>query len=325
MSNTAASDTPLANSRVILSAGTLTRASFRERVAAASSAGFNAISLFPQQYLAARRKERLSTEDMLAILSEHRISIDEIDPLLDWFGPGASTSELLMTEMAEIFGARSINAAAAFVSDRSLEEIADCFSRLCSRLATLGLRVDLEFLPWTGVDKLATALQVLEMADQPNGGVMFDCWHFFNSGDSLEDLRELDQDQAARITSLQLNDVPHSIPRLDRRQNWLYTKIMLQSMIDSIRVLSFSAFRDVALKASYPHPQAQKMMKDALCSRLYPDEGVNPIGEVLSILQEKGARPAIGLEVFNLDHEALSPEQIAQRAMQAYRNCLPPA
>lgn len=320
MMREAARTTLFSNSRLILSAGTLPKAGFRERVSSAKVAGFDAISLFPQQYLSVLRKEKLTVSDMQAILAEHDIALDEVDPLLDWFAPGSTPSEILMVEMAQAFGARSVNVAAAFVSDRSRQEITDCFARVCERLAQHDLRADLEFLPWTQVDSLTSALSIIEKAGQANAGVMFDCWHFFNSEDNLDTLRELTELQASQISSLQVNDVPQAIARLSRKQNWHYTKDMFQSVIDSIRVMGFGRFRNVALKASYPHPEAQRMMKDALCSRLFPGEGDSPVAQVLSILHEKGVRPAIGIEVFNLDNDTMSPAEVAHRAMRGYQS-----
>ena len=307
-------------SRLILSAGTLLNADFRERVSSAKIAGFDAISLFPQQYLSALRKEELTVSDMQGILAEHEVSLDEVDPLLDWFAPEATASETLMVEMAQAFDARSMNVAAAFVSDRSHQEITDCFARVCERLAKHGLRADLEFLPWTQVNSLTAALSIIEKAGQANAGIMFDCWHFFNSEDSLDTLRDLTELQASRITSLQVNDAPQAIARLSQKQNWHYTRDMFRSLIDSIRVMGFERFRNVALKASYPHPEAQRMMKDAQCSRLFPGEGDKPVAEVLSILHERGVRPAIGVEVFNLDNDAMSPAEVAQKAMRGYQS-----
>ena len=320
MKTTQSSGPLFAGSKLILSAGTLPKAGFAERVSSAKAAGFDAISLFPQQYISALKQEKLTVQDMQDMLAAHEIALAEVDPLLDWFGTEASPSESLMVEMAQAFGARSVNVAAAFVSNRSEEEIAACFEQVCQRLERHELRADLEFLPWTGVDSLATALAVLDRAAQANAGVMFDCWHFFNSGQSLKDLRALTEAQAAQITSLQLNDAPQSIAKLSRGQNWLYIKDMFHSAIDSIRVMGFDAFRNVALNAQYPHPAAQKMMKDAQCSRLFPGEGVKPLAEVMSILHEKGVRPAIGVEVFSLDSYALTSIEVAERAMQGYRS-----
>ena len=313
------SDPLFQSSRLILSAGTLTNTTFVERVSAAQQAGFDAISLFPQQYLAARRSEYLSVAGMQKILVDHNVDLDEVDPLLDWFGPGATPSEILMMEMAEALGARSINVAAAFVSDRPFQELVDCYGRLCERAAQHGLRANLEFLPWTTVGSLTSALEIVDAVAQPNAGVMFDFWHFFNSGEDLDVLRGLTSQHAAHITSLQLNDVPESIDDLSRAQNWAYMKDMFQSTIDSIRVMGMDAFLKVAIKAKYPHRGAGKMMKDAQCSRLFPGEGVMPVAEVLAILSEKGVAPAIGVEVFNLEHNALKSADIAMRAMKTYK------
>lgn len=307
------------HSRLILSAGTLPRAGFEERVRAARDAGFHAISLFPQQYLAARRKEKLSVANMRDILGRHGLAVDEVDPLLDWFGPAASVSETLILEIAEGLGARSVNVAAAFVSNRSTEEVAQCFARVCQRAGRIGLRADLEFLPWTGVDSLTTALSIVEMAAQPNGGVMLDFWHLFNSKDGLDTLRALSPAQAARITSLQLNDAPATIADLRGRQQWQYAREMLQNLVDSWRILGLDALRQVVLKAQYPHPEAQQMMKDALCSRMFPGSGEQPVADALSILAEKGIAPAIGVEVFNLDHHARPAADLARDAMAGYR------
>lgn len=313
------SDPLFQNSRLILSAGTLTNTTFLERVSAAQQAGFNAISLFPQQYLAARRREHLSILDMQKILVDHEVDLDEVDPLLDWFGLGATPSEILMMEMAEALGARSINVAAAFVSDRPFQELVDCYGRLCERVAQQGLRANLEFLPWTTVGSLTSALEIVDAVAQPNAGVMFDFWHFFNSGENVDVLRQLTPQHAAHITGLQLNDVPESIDDLNRTQSWIYAKDMFQSAIDSIRVMGMDAFLKVAIKAKYPHPAANKMMKDAQCSRLFPGEGVMPVVEVLAILSGKGVAPAIGVEVFNLEHHALESADIALRAMKSYQ------
>jgi sugar phosphate isomerase/epimerase len=310
------------DSRLILSAGTLVRATFVERVSAAEQAGFDAISLFPQQYLAASRRENLSIANMQEILAEHGVDLDEVDPLLDWFSPDATHSETVMMEMAEALGARSVNVAAAFVSDRPFQELVDCYGRVCERVACYGLRADLEFLPWTRLGNLTQALELVDAVNQPNAGVMFDFWHFFNSGESLDVLRQLTPQHAARITSLQLNDVPGKIDDLSRAQNWAYMKELFQSAFDSIRVLGMDAFLNVAIKTKYPHPAAQKMMKDAMCSRLFPGEGAMPVAEVLAILSERGVAPAIGVEVFSLEHHTLGAADIAQRAMKAYEAVL---
>lgn len=223
-----------------------------------------------------------------------------------------------MMEMADGLGARSINVAVAFVSDQPFEKIAESFSNVCERVARFGLRADIEFLPWTQIGDLTTALKLLDHANQVNAGVMFDFWHFFNGDEDLDVLRNLTPSQVARITSLQLNDAPQLIAKLSRRQNWRYTKGMFQNVADGIKVLGLKSFLNVAAKSKYPHPDAQEMMKNALCSRLFPGCGVMPVLEVLSILCKKGAQPTIGIEVFNLDSQEQSAALRSEMAMSSY-------
>jgi sugar phosphate isomerase/epimerase len=303
----------------LLSAGTLPRAGFRQRVEAASAAGFDAISLFPQQYLHARRKEKLSTASMVAILEENAVDLDEVDPLLDWFGADSSGSEQLLFEMADALGARSINAAPAFAPRCCLEELTRAFADVCERAAAHGLRVDLEFLPWTIVPDLATALEVVERSERDNAGVMLDCWHFFRGGSDPADIGQLGQQQVARITSIQVNDAPARPARLSARQKLGMAAVMLDNARDGLQVMGARRFAQVATSAHNPHPDAMDLMKEASGMRLLPGQGDMPVAELLTALEQAGAKPSVGLEIFSLELMRQAPQQAAAQAMSAYR------
>ena len=308
------------DSRLILSAGTLPDASFADRVHAAKTAGFDAISLFPQQYLRARKREKLGMADMREILLSHGIALDEVDPLLDWFGTDASSSEQLMYEMAEAFGARSMNAAPAFCPHGDLSQVTAAFSRLSQRAARHGLRVDLEFLPWTLVSDLDKALTVVRGAGQANTGVMLDCWHFFRSGCKVEQISALGAEDVDRITSIQVNDAPAHPARLGRRQKLSVNRTMMKSAFDGLRVMGPGRFLRVAGGARNPHPNASQMMAEASCFRLLPGEGDIPLHELLKALSAAGCKPAIGLEIFSLELNKLPAKETARRAMAAYQS-----
>ena len=68
---------------LVLCAGTLGGASFRDRVEAAAEAGFSAISLFLGDYQRARA-EGLSDADMRKLLADHGLAVAELDPLMSW-------------------------------------------------------------------------------------------------------------------------------------------------------------------------------------------------------------------------------------------------
>ena len=103
--------------KTVLCAGTLPGTGFRERVACARSAGYAAITLFPEHYLDAQRREGLSPADMRQLLLDHDLKVATVDPLLDWFGGEPSRAEQLLYEMADALGAPALNAAPAFAPD----------------------------------------------------------------------------------------------------------------------------------------------------------------------------------------------------------------
>jgi sugar phosphate isomerase/epimerase len=306
------------NSRLLLSAGTLPHATFTERVEAARYAGYNAISLFPAQYLRAIRKERLGPEDMRDILAANGISVDEIDPLLDWFGPTPSPSEELIFEIASQLGARSINAPSAYAPDITLAQLTDALRRLAQRAQKKGLRIDLEFLPWTLVPDLQTALQVVKDTGQENVGVMLDCWHFFRGGDTIETAQNLSPDQAKRITSLQVNDAPSVKQPLNWRNRLALVKAMITELIDGIRVSGVSKFFKASSAMHATRPDAMELMQEAISARLLPGRGEMPVAELLKMLEQVGCEPTVGLEVFSLDLARLPAEEIASRTIAAY-------
>ncbi len=157
--------TMMENSFLMLSAGTIPDATFLERVSAAKQAGFSAISLFPEHYLNARKKEKLSLENMREILADNSIVVDEVDPLLDWFTlrhEDASRSEDLLYEMADNLGATTMNVAPGLAPAISQQQVTEHFARVCQRASCHGLTVTLEFLPWTLVPNLNTALQIVQ-------------------------------------------------------------------------------------------------------------------------------------------------------------------
>lgn len=72
--------------------------------------------------------------------------------------------------------------------DADLPRFTDSYARLCEAARPYGLSCDLEFMPWTEVRDLATALALVTAADQDNGGVLLDALHFDRSASRIEDI-----------------------------------------------------------------------------------------------------------------------------------------
>jgi sugar phosphate isomerase/epimerase len=204
---------------LVLCSGTLRRGiPFAERVAAASGAGFAAISMWGRDYAAARA-EGWTDADMCTMLDAHGLVVAEIDPAW-WWLPGASEvhvplelddqdvfrfGEDELFAMADALGARSLNAVDVFGGPWDLDGAAEAFARLCRRAAEHDLLVHIEWLPWSKIPDLDTALEIVQSAGQANGGLNIDAWHFARSGTELEQLRQVD---GALILGIQLDDGP---------------------------------------------------------------------------------------------------------------------
>ncbi len=204
---------------LILCSGTLRRGIlFADRVAAASAAGFVGVSLWGRDYAAARAEGR-SDADMRAMLTAHGLEVAELDPAW-WWLPGASDvhipskldsedvfgfGESDLFAIADALGARSINAVDVFGGDWDVDGAAEAFAGLCQRAAEHGLLVHIEWLPWSKIPDLSTALSVVQLADQPNGGINIDAWHLVRAGVTIDALRAV---PGSLILGIQLDDGP---------------------------------------------------------------------------------------------------------------------
>jgi sugar phosphate isomerase/epimerase len=191
---------------LVLCSGTLRGGiPFAERLSAAAGAGFTAVSMWGRDHAAARA-EGLTDADMRLMLADHGLAMAELDPAW-WWLPGASEihiaperdsedvfrfGESELFDIAEALGGRSVNAAEAFAG-------------LCQRAAERGLLVHIEWLPWSKISDLDSALEIVRLAGQPNGGINVDAWHFVRTNTDLEAIRNV---PGFLIIGIQLDDGP---------------------------------------------------------------------------------------------------------------------
>ena len=270
----------------VLCSGTLRRdISFRERVAAAEAGGFTGISLWGRDYQAGR-DEGLRDRDICLLLSDHGLSVGELDPAW-WWLPGAAEvrippeldqerifrfAEAELFAAAEAVGARSLNAVDVFGGSWSLDDAAAAFAGLCDRAADRGLLVHLEFLPWSRIPDLATAWQVVRTADRPNGGLMLDAWHYFRGNPDGQLLRSIPGES---ILGVQLCDAPAK-PETD-------------------------------------------LLHATLHERLLPGHGELPLPDLLTDLRATGTTAPLGVEVFSDALHELLPEAAGRFAGESLR------
>jgi sugar phosphate isomerase/epimerase len=158
-------------------------------------------------------------EDMLSVLRSYGVTLDEVEVLFGFFAPPGPANiperpgllyadpelERAAFRMADVFGARRVQAVGTFDSTPVGSEVAPAFAQLCDRAAAHDLQVALEFVPYTSIPDLRTAAGIVAEADRPNGGLCVDSWHFFRGGARFDDLAAIDP---SRVFMIQLNDGP---------------------------------------------------------------------------------------------------------------------
>jgi sugar phosphate isomerase/epimerase len=193
----------------ILWAGTVGFSSpLAERFAATAATGCRQATLSPPDVLRAAESGTTAAEIGRQAAD---LGLDLVmDPVMNWYPDrvpspsrfaGVSTDEAL--RMCEALGVTSLTAIATASSDVPVPELAEHFGAVCDRAAGFGAQVHLEFMPFTVVRNLQVAWDLVRGADRPNGGLVFDTWHFFRGDPDFDVLAGIPGD---RIFCVQLDD-----------------------------------------------------------------------------------------------------------------------
>nr|BFE59656.1 sugar phosphate isomerase/epimerase [Dactylosporangium thailandense] len=222
--------------RLVLAWGTVRNASFPDRVAAARQAGYDGIGLaipYYQALVADGWKDR----DLAAVLAEWDVRINEVEVLFGFHGvPGPAgipsrpglvyadpEIERIAFHLADTFGVPFAQTVGTFDARPVGPEVAEAFASLCDRAAGHGLRVALEFVPYSRIPDLATGLAVVTDANRDNGGLCIDSWHFFRGRPDLELLRTV---PAGRVFMVQFNDGPIPPVNPDRMVDAVHHRVL---------------------------------------------------------------------------------------------------
>jgi sugar phosphate isomerase/epimerase len=94
--------------------------------------------------------------------------------------------------VADLFGGRHMSAGEFRPGHLDLDAAATRLTDVGDRLDQRALLVALEAFPWSAVDNVGTAVELLRRAGSVNARLMVDVWHFFNGGAALDGLDGLD-------------------------------------------------------------------------------------------------------------------------------------
>jgi sugar phosphate isomerase/epimerase len=188
------------------------RYSFEDRLRAARRAGWAGIGLASFDYQVLLKQH--SRDELRSTAAKLQLPVAEIEFLpfgLDRENTGPSEGELLLYDMADVFGSRQLNVTLAGSYTASDDEVkaARGLSAVGDAAAEHGLTVAFEFMPFAAVKSLEAAARIIERAERENVGALVDAYHFFRGGSRIESIRTL---SPGVIAGIQLDDAPADVP-----------------------------------------------------------------------------------------------------------------
>lgn len=153
-----------------------------ERIAAAARAGFAGFGLMHVDLAAYLRDSDLTT--LAQLIADHGITTVELEFLTSWWemgGPDRQASDQvldLLLRASEVLAPHHVKIGPDITGGAyNADQWAEQFHRVSSAFAQVGTPVALEFMPFSNVDSLDRAVDLVRRADHPNGGLMLDLWH----------------------------------------------------------------------------------------------------------------------------------------------------
>jgi len=270
---------------LVLYNGCLLATPFRDFVAAAASAGFDAVSVWPLVYHRAVSREGLTPATMRQVLDDAGIACVELEGCDDWApespnGQGSTPFRSRWDRSAFFAAATELGGdtvSAGLTGDQpvSVTEATDRFGALCTDAARFDLRVSLEFVAFGPVRDLATGWQILRDAGQPNGGLTIDVSHLIRGGWDEHVLADIPPE---RIFAVQLCDGPLTPPA--------------------------------------------DLTDEAMFHRELPGAGEFDVAAIISTLEHHGVRTRVGPELFQSSWNARPPSSVADELFDATRAVL---
>lgn len=181
---------------------------FRRRVEAAAKAGFVGMSLWHTDL--EHLLDNWTPADLKQILDDNGIVHTEIEFLLDWFKSGeerrrSDETRRMMLSTAEALGSHHIKVGDLSGARPPMAALAEAFAEVCRNAAEHGTRVGYEMMPVAAINTPAKAVELADMAGEPNGGVVIDLFHVVRGHIPFADVAAIPPE---RLLGIELNDGP---------------------------------------------------------------------------------------------------------------------
>lgn len=228
--------------RGVLWSAMLGGAALDDRIDAAITNGFRGITVGLAD-VEAMEAAGASAPDAIARARDGGLEHVLLEALASWYAhvpaPAWFTTAAFDTDdhlrAVEALDLTHVTVVAALPATEPADALVERFATVCDRFADLGVTVHLEFTPVPPIGSLAAAWDIVRSADRPNGGILFDTWHFFRGDPDLDLLGAIPGD---RISSVQISDGAAELRESLIKDTWRHRLLPGEGVFDLDRVLS---------------------------------------------------------------------------------------
>ena len=199
----------------VLWAASVRNRGLADRLAAAKAAGFAEQSVFPS-HITSWLNEGQSLSGIRDQARAGGVPITILDPFTRWL-PGwrlpaymnegerafQVTDEKTFFEYAAVLQVESMSVIDGIGQRNDFADVVTAFQRACDRASELGMRVQLEFMPFGSIPDIATGWEVVRRAGRDNGGLVLDTYHYFRGYPDPETLAKV---PGEKMFAVQLSD-----------------------------------------------------------------------------------------------------------------------
>jgi sugar phosphate isomerase/epimerase len=184
----------------------------RERIEAASAAGFRGFGLLSDDLPAAVAEYGLA--GMRTLLADNGMVHLELEGIPYWWdeGPHRQESDRVRRNVlgaADVLGPRHIKVTPDGEDGPWDPAVwAARFGELAAQAQAVGARLGIEFFPWSNIQTLHDGLRLVNEAGHQAGGVVIDTWHVARAGTPAADLASVPLD---RIVGVELDDADEQV------------------------------------------------------------------------------------------------------------------
>jgi sugar phosphate isomerase/epimerase len=247
---------------------------FRTRVETAARAGFTGVGIGYLDLLEAEKQ--YGHNGIRSMLADNGIAHFEIEMLLNWFVTDsrrtfADEQRATMFRAAEAIGARHVKVGGDWAGGEfDPDHMATEFRILCEDAANAGTKVAFEPMPFVNVRTPQQALEFIQAADHPAGGVLLDIWHIARAGLDVTSVASV---PTRWIMDVELDDAPlHFNGTMDEMRADTFNgrrlpgqgELNVQGFVDAIKSTGYDGIWGVEiLSAEYRKRPIEEAIPDA--------------------------------------------------------------